>query len=162
MAFLTFVNGQVLQAADMNTLSQQTVSTVTTAGRPTTPATGQPIHDTTVGAPFYWSGSQWVPQDHLRVRNVGASLTGTAPSAATTRWQMQAATIVVTVNAFTVAQVNFPSTFSGGVLTVVATIGDPQGVTGVVVDDVTTSGFLVVIPGAANSLQRINYIALGW
>ena len=162
MAFLTFTAGQILTASAMNTISQQTVSTVTTAGRPASPVTGQPIHDTSIGVPFYWSGSQWVPTDHARIRAISSVLAGSPPTTATTRFQIQAGTNVVAINAFQVGSVSFPAAFSSGVVTLTATVGDALGAADLVVDDVTTSGFNVVMAGASSTNQRVNWIAIGW
>lgn len=165
MAFLTFTAGQVLTASQMNTISTQTVSTVTTAGRPSSPTTGQPIHDTTVGAPFYYTGSAWTPTDQGRLAGVTATgLVGTPPAVTgSTRYLTQAGTNVVVLNVYGLASVTFPTAFPTGVVSVVAVVGDYLSFTALAVDDVTTSGYLVVMPGAtAGTSQRINWIAVGW
>ena len=163
MAFLTFTAGQVLTAAAMNTMSQQSVSIVTTATRPASPTTGQSIYDTTVGAMFTWSGSAWVPADHLRMLNTASALVGTAPSVSgSTRWMMQAGTVVGTTSAFGVYAVTFPTAFPNGVLTVVTNNGDNTGPTTTYVYSYSTSSFAVVFPGYNSVPARCNYIAIGW
>lgn len=163
MAFLTFTAGQVLTAANMNTLSQQSVSVVTTATRPASPINGQSIYDTTVGAMFTWSGSAWVPSDHLRLLNTASALVGTAPSVSgSTRWLMQAGSVVGTTSIYGVYLVTFPTAFPNGVLTVVTNNGDNTGPTSTWNYGATTSGFYVVFPGYASVPARANYFAIGW
>lgn len=163
MAFLTFTAGQVLTAATMNTLSQQTQSIVTTATRPASPVTGQAIYDTTVGAAFTWSGSSWVPADHLRMLNTSSALVGTAPSVSgSTRWLMQAGSVVGTTNIYGVYAVTFPTAFPNGVLSVVTNNGDNTGPSSTWVFGATTSLFYVTFPGYASVPARCNYFAIGW
>lgn len=163
MAFLTFTAGQTLTAANMNTLSQQTQSIVTTATRPASPTTGQSIYDTTVGAAFYWNGSAWTPQDHMRLSGVASALVGSAPSITSgTRWLVQAGSVVSTTNIYGIYSVTYPTPFPNGVLTVITNNGDNTGPTSTFTLGATTSLFYVVFPGAASVPARCNYLAIGW
>ena len=164
MAFLTFTAGQTLTAANMNTLSQQTQSIVTTATRPASPITGQAIYDTTVGAAFYWNGSAWTPQDHTRLSGVSSALVGAAPSVTSgTRWLIQAGTVVGTMNGFGVITLTFPVPFPNGLLTVLTNNGDNTGVTHTFTFGATTSTVFVAFGGGpVSGPARCNYIAIGW
>lgn len=164
MSFLTFTAGQVLTAAQMNTLSKQSRSIVATVDRPGSPDTGQGIFDSTLGYPLTWNGSAWVPDDQLDIFGVAATalVGGANPAASTGRFLVQAGSVVGTI-AIAGYSVSYPTPFPNGVVTVLTTGGDNTGGQATWTANHTTSGFTVLFTSAVNgALARCNYLAIGW
>lgn len=118
---------------------------------------------TAAGTPGTWRAAN----DRLWPMGVPSSLVGSWPG--TVPLRMQAGTVVPTVGSSGDATVPFPTPFSTGVVTVVATPGDTVGNLGqIVTHGVTVNSFIArcfTYAGAfigSGNLVRINYIAWGW
>lgn len=174
MAFKTFVAGDVLTAAEVNTyLAKQAVIVCTAATRPSSPVEGMTIYETDTNRSLVYDGSNWVqPSGPIKVLGTLTGVAGAAPPNPDTSpipFRVQGGTIVVTAAAGGVV-VTYPTAFPTGVLTVVVTQGDSDAAVAqitLVYAAHSTSSFKVQFYAhgggeLTSGARRINWIAIGF
>lgn len=143
-----------------------------TSGSPlASPSTGQSEFDTDTNTTSVWNGSEWV-HSPFRMYATGAALDGSAPAASKGGFLIQAGTVVVTTNGAGGWGISYWTAFPNGLLAVSVGNGDYAAAANVLVlpagnaeNRSGVEGLATVANtggGFANSLLRINFIAIGF
>lgn len=126
------------------------------------------IYQQDVGRLYLSDGATWRDLMALRTGSGTYSPKVTAAPPAGTLQEVQAGSVVVTLNSSGIGTVTFPHAFPNGVMSAVVTAGDTAGGLGFVISKTATLANVAVncyAPGGAAlgaSTVRLDYVAVGW